>query len=633
MSILVGALLGTLSIFVSFAVIACAFVGLGLLVRRACGLKDAELDDLFVAFWMGFGLVIVCLTVANFWFAIQPPALAIVLAAGFIGLAVTRRAVRAALADARLPKWAWLAVAGCGLWIANLATAGMTFWDTGLYHMQVVEWARTYPAVPGVANVFGPLGFNNSNLLYVAMLDAGPWKGQAWHVANGVLVWMLGAQVITGAARLFGGDAKRAAKSVCALPVLAVVVNTALAGKVSSFATTPSVSMVLLVVALRGYAVSLDVERPARDKAYDYFCMATLAAVATSIKLSAAVFAAGVVAVCCLGIWRLAGAREFSRGRALFRTLAATGVIGVAWAARGVILSGYVMFPSRALAAPVDWRVPEEHARAEFDFVVHSALNTTDDMNFVAGRTHGVTAWFPHWLESADDDVFALFVPTALALLSCAVILASRRRAGRASRPELRHGWIMLAPSVVAIAAWATVAPMPHYGEPFFWSLAGVLAAQAFRSRPASASLTRGVFVAGCLLGLAPCFVRPKASSKTSDPRGVLHAFLKHNFRLPNPGEWFQATKREIDLGDYTTSSGLVLHVPNGVRGRSWDAPVPCTPNPAPNLRLRVPGHIERGFVVDGEWQMLDWPETWRPDLLPAMREGWRKSAESAAAK
>jgi hypothetical protein len=628
MSSFVGALLGTSTICVSFAVLASAFVGLGLLVRRACGLKDAELDDLFVAFWMGFGLVIVCLTVSNFWFAIGPPAFAIALAAGFTGLALARRSVHAALLEAQLPKWAWFAAAGLGLWIANLATARMSFWDTALYHMQVVKWARTYPAVPGVANLFGPLGFNNSSLLYVAMLDAGPWKDNAWHVANGVLVWMLGAQAITSGARLLRADGVQAAKYACALPLLAVVVNTALAGKVSSFATALPVTMVVLVVALRGYAVSVDVERPARDKAYDYFCMATLAAVATSIKLSAAVFAAGVVALCCVGIWRLADAPELSRGRALFRTLAATGVVGVAWAARGVILSGYVMFPSRGPAPPVVGRGPADPPRAEFDFVVHSAFGTSDDMDFVAGRTHGTAAWFPHWWASASDDLFAIFIPSALALLSGIVILAARRRAGR---PEMPHGWSMLAPAAVAVAAWATVAPMPHYGEPFFWSLAGVMLAQAFRSRPASASLARRVFIAGVLLGLAPCFIRPTALSKSSDSRGVLHTILKNNFRLPNPGDWFQVTKRQTDMVDYTTRSGLVLHVPTGVNGRSWDSPVPCTPNPAPNLRLRVPGHIERGFVVDGEWQMRDWPETWRPDLLPAMREGWSKRAESAS--
>ncbi|MGH7657841.1 MAG: hypothetical protein ACREL6_06365, partial [Gemmatimonadales bacterium] len=56
--------------------------------------------------------------------------------------------------------------------------------------------------------------------------------------------------------------------------------------------------------------------------------------------------------------------------------------------------------------------------------------------------------------------------------------------------------------------------------------------------------------------------------------------------------------------------SGLILNTP--ARGMlCWDAPLPCTPHPAPNLRLRRPGDLGGGFVTDGNWQALDWPNPW----------------------
>jgi hypothetical protein len=56
----------------------------------------------------------------------------------------------------------------------------------------------------------------------------------------------------------------------------------------------------------------------------------------------------------------------------------------------------------------------------------------------------------------------------------------------------------------------------------------------------------------------------------------------------------------------YTTQSGLQVHVP--VQGnRCWDAPLPCTPHPAPNLRLRSTD-LGDGFAVDGDWQALRFP-------------------------
>lgn len=633
-SMLVGAALGTLSVLLTFLVLACALTGLGLVLRRWFGLRRAEVDDVFLAFWMGFGLVLVFLIAWNFVFAIGPTALALVLGAGIVGLAVERRTLAGAFEHARLPRWTWLAVAGFGLWISNLATGRMLLWDTGLYHMQVVKWATTYPAVPGVANVFGPLGFNNASLLYTASLDVGPWKDRAWHVSNGLFVWALGAQVIASAARLLRGDGTRAAIDACALIVMTAVVSTALADKVSSFSTQLPMSMLVLAVVLRGYATAVDASRTDRERVHDCFCMATLAAVATAVKASAAVFAAVVLVVCCVGIWKRSGARDGSRWRSLAVTLAAVGCIGILWAARGVVLSGYPLFPTPALGFPVEWRVPEEHARAEFEFVVHSSLATTRATDFVAGRTEGVQAWFSHWIESVMLEPFAVLVPSALTILACVALLAARRRGTRASRTDVRRGWGMLAPIGAAIAAWFAVAPMPDYGEPYFWGLAAIVGAQVFRRVSPSATATRRLVVVGCVVGLTPCVVYPFVGSARVMPSdGALVRFAKTNVTLPDPGHWFEVTNRHVQLRTYTTQSGLVVNVPCGEYGRSWDAPVPCTPNPAPNLRLRVPDRIDRGFVVDGAWQMLDWPEPWRPELLPAIREGWRKRGVDAAAE
>ena len=56
------------------------------------------------------------------------------------------------------------------------------------YHVQAVKWAKAYPVVPGIANLHGPLAFNNSSFLYDAMVDSGWWEGRGYHVANAVLL-------------------------------------------------------------------------------------------------------------------------------------------------------------------------------------------------------------------------------------------------------------------------------------------------------------------------------------------------------------------------------------------------------------------------------------------------------------
>lgn len=156
---------GTFFILQTVVVLATGFAGVGLLVRRAFGLRDLDLDDLLFAFWTGFGTIILLL-VWNFVLPVGPATLTLVMAAGTVGLFLSRGVLPAALAEARdLPWWSQAAILGAGLWVANLSLGAMENWDSALYHMQGIEWARHYRAPPGLANLFGPLGFNNSSLL------------------------------------------------------------------------------------------------------------------------------------------------------------------------------------------------------------------------------------------------------------------------------------------------------------------------------------------------------------------------------------------------------------------------------------------------------------------------------------
>ncbi|MBQ6567452.1 MAG: hypothetical protein IJL80_10375, partial [Treponema sp.] len=50
--------------------------------------------------------------------------------------------------------------------------------DTLLYHSTIVSWMNAYKVVPGLVNVFGPLGSNSLYLQLAAGLDVGPWDKQ-----------------------------------------------------------------------------------------------------------------------------------------------------------------------------------------------------------------------------------------------------------------------------------------------------------------------------------------------------------------------------------------------------------------------------------------------------------------------
>lgn len=615
---------GTLLILLTVLVIAASFAGVGLLVRRAFGLRDLDLDDLLSAFWTGFGAVIFLLLVWNFVLPIGGVALSTVMLVGAAGWYLWRDGLAAVGAETRtLPAWLVLGIVAAGLWVANHALDGPRNWDTALYHMQGVAWARHYRVPPGLANLFGPLGFNNSSLLYDALLDVGPWAGRSWHVANAVPVTVLAVQSLLGAARVLANRAMRAA-DLFAFLLFAAVLSLANGDLASSFVTDVPQTAVRLALIMLWYRMLIVPPRRPLAEAYDLVSLVLLAATAVSIKMNAAVFSAAVVAAAATAfLQRGQGAGVRRRTVAWCVTIAL--VFGLAWSARGVVLSGYPLFPSRVAAAPVAWRVPAVHAQAEFDYVVHSGRATAGNLRYVSGEARGLRVWFPRWIARVREDLYPLLVPLLITLASLPFLLSARRRATAAERAAVRFGWWIVPPTVIAFVAWFAVAPEPRYAAPITWGLAALVGAQAFAlgAGRLSARQIRWLVGAIAVVGVSPLLLGPVTRWRPRVDGSLVRFVARSNIRVPPPGSWFGSRVGRPIHRPYTTRSGLVLQVPDRL---CWDGPLPCTPNPAPNLRLRVPGRLDGGFVVDGPWAMEHWPQAWRSDYW----EAWRASQRSA---
>ena len=502
----------------------------------------------------------------------------------------------------------------------------MTNWDTTLYHMQGVQWALTYRVIPGLANVFGPVAFNNASLLYDAMLGTGPWAGQGWRVANGVLLAALAAQGIVGLSRFADSTRPRRAADVFLVFLLPVALDMAMRGSLTSFVTDLSLTAVRLGCMALWYRALTRERRDADVEAYDVVCVVALSATSVALKMNAAIFSVATVLTAVALWWKL----HRPTGRVALKTLGWSGAIavvyGAAWTGRGIVLSGYPFFPTPLLGLPVEWRAPLAHARAEFDYVQHSTRHTSGNLEFVSGRAQGFDAWFPDWLPAVHDDLYSVVIPLVLAACLGAMLLL-QRRPGRAaqSTDASRAAWWLMVPLGVAVVLWLVSAPAPRYALAFFWSIAGILAGQCYlRMATERRVRVHAVLLAGgALLGMSPLVVNPMQTWwRAGRKEGLVTAVVRENLRIPPPGRWFQPRQQLPKVRPFVTASGLVVQVPES---RCWDTPVPCTPNPAPNLRLRDPRRIESGFVVDGgEWQMTDWPEPWKREYFQAWLESQR---------
>lgn len=601
---------GVICVVLSQIVLAGAFAGIGLAVRRTFGLTTPNMDDVFTAFWLGFSAIVVGLMLWHFVLPVTVVVLMLALLVGAAGFLMSRRDIAAAFASEgwRTRRGWLLAMVIVALYVANQGVADLTYSDSALYHLQAVAWNKSYALVPGLANLYGPLGFNNASLLYGAMLDVGPWGGLGHRLANGLLLQVLALRVIIAVARIASQGRRAAGNEVFLVTLIPAVVALSLLGRLSSYATATATAIVVLVIAERLYAL-LTVPREARETAYGVFCITTLSAIAVTLKLSAVVFAAPVTLV-VLGVWLRRRARDDGMRRRTFAyALGAALLIGGAWMTRSVILSGYPLFPSTVAAMPVDWRTSTEHADAEYALAAHSAKASTMLVEVVAGRNKW--GWLPRWWRISIRDPFDFIIPLGIALFSGVALLWARRR------PPPPSAFWMLPPTLIAALAWFFLAPEGRYAIGFFWALAGLAVAEWWRIAPSSDAAPRRVVPVAIFASVSTLVIVPALHIPLEAPGSAGKTLVKSVIRMWDSGGWYNQIAQP-KLMPYRTASGLMVSVPED---RCWSAPVPCTPNPASTLELRDATNIRRGFRVRGAWAMEDWPFKSRPDFLRAWRE------------
>ena len=608
--------------------------GVGLIVRGAFGLRALSVDDCLLSFWMGFAGILLFLLAWNFVFPVNAVAALFCTALGAAGVLASRCELAQLFSRGRkqVPVLSVLALLVVGLWMATVSVGPQANWDSQLYHIQGVKWANAYAVVPGLANLYGPLGFNNTSLLYDALLNTGPLRGYAYHVANGVLILALLIQVFAGAIRFPRAEGAARLQHLFDFMLMLPAATLMNPDVIVSYVTDPPATLLLLVAFSQLYRFLVS-ERPvSREEAYQVFSITALLAAAVCVKLSVAVFA-GVCWLLVLMLWTRRAWERTRRqwGKAVRWSVAATLMLALLWASRGVMLSGYPLFPLPLAGFPVEWRAPVEHAQAEHAYIVHSGRVTA----FSFGEEPDLerfSKWFPRWLHRLYRVPFEVLVPLFIALASVAASTSHLLRAAPIERRRISAGWWILFPILPALAFWFVSAPEPRYATHLVWGLALLCFVQAFAklSSERNQQIAVRATVAGCLLlGAGQIVVSPawRAFLTAGNPaeaarRDTFYGMklLAENLKDPASSVFLPALEEPQALATFTTATGIPLNVPVRNGGRCMDAPLPCTPNPSPNLRLRWDGHTDRGFAVDGTWQMQDWPYDYVPHFLPAWR-------------
>jgi hypothetical protein len=628
----------TSSVLITWLALAAAFCAIGGLLLHRIGYLDSTFEHLYFSIWAGLALTIAALLLWHFVLPIRVAQGAFAVLA-LAAVLVERRWFRPLLQlGSHLP----FALGALALvaWTANhsLAAGGM---DDYNYEFQAVRWFVEHPIVPGLANLHGRLGFNNSHHLLAALLSAGPWEGQVNHIVNGFLVSLVLVYVLFALVKVASSRGRPPAKwlfaSVLAAPAVGLVLFGVFGPAISTLKADVFISagvIFLSCVFVRFASAAADTPEY-RVSAATTLLVGCLMA---TVKLSAATFCSVIVVAVLvrLALDARKSLREpFSR-RLVVSVAAVSGLLLAGFLVRGFVLSGYPLYPSTLLGLDVDWQVPVVQAQADRVFIkTWSQLRPTYDMAAAANQD-----WVKGWLNSL---ILTEKLTTVLPLVLITVLSSGTMRKEGADPVAGTGQWalvVLWAASMLALAVWLTQAPAARFGSIYFWiPLAATVVAVVGRGTPASgagrlmtvaivcaalavfavsmllrysqvqalhhpgvfavvifaalwaialltASHRPRVLLALCVaLGISQIGERTAAHALRGRTADILSMIWHDVGALPEAPVFEHAVRQ--------TRSGLTIHVS---RSSSFHTPIPNTRYFNPYLELRTPGDVRGGF-------------------------------------
>ncbi len=546
-----------LSIFGIGLLLAALWTGWGALVARVL-LRDPE-PQAWACFWLGWSTWLGVLQLVHFSWPLSAPWIDFaLLVAGAAGGALDGASFgRQLLSGLRAHPWAWTIATIGLLWLCNRSLGPLLTIDAGLYHLTSIKWAAEHPLVGGLANVHGRLAFNSSAFLWLASLDGATGALRAFHFAPSLLVAMAAAdrfRRVLAARDPFERDFN--ALLMLPLGYAAAVMH------VSS--TSPDWIVLVVGVVLASTLSDLFTTHDPEERRRATLTIVALCAAGTTVKLSFAPLGVAILAVVAMRIARARG----SDTRSIIPAFVLLAVLLVPWSLRSIELSGYPAYPSTAFATNVSWRVPEDRVEAEVRWIRSWARAPGRSPEEVLGHSDWIGPWLRARLSNADSLALLVF---PLALISVAWVRRVR------PFPVLP----LLAPYVLATLVWFATAPDPRFLGATLWVCACALAAG--EAKPGALGRFTAIGRAGCAIGFAAfaLYMAHALGGLWIAPGGA-------NGHYP---------LRAVDTREFRTHSGLLLHVPR--KGdQCWEAPLPCTPYPAPRLGLRREGDLWSGFEL-----------------------------------
>jgi hypothetical protein len=470
-------------------------------------------------------------------------------------------------------------------YIAHHAAGGIGHYDTGLYHLTAVQWARQFGIVPGLANLHSRLGFNNATHLLHAMVEVGFFLERSRHLLIGLMVCVLLASGWPALHRLLV-EHKRDWETRLLAVFAGLAVFLATFESIANLSTDLPVAILTFAIIAMLVRLIRAFHQPTLPWRQEAVLIALLSTVIVTFKLSGLAFALASWAVAAIALFRLnrrANLPISAAVKPLSVVVAISALLSIAWLARGIVLSGYPFYPAPVLGFDFDWRVPHHIAEAQ-------AIGVRYFARAGVGEVMPVSEWLPIWFTRYPPEDLSVQLLTAAALGAIALKLRRRHRGDDegttlTSKHHRRIRFAMLTlPIGIGLAFWAYNAPDPRFALGLLYGIVALVVAQMlsddwlYRNLPKRLGLATLVFIAGlAVLGTSP------------------DRFVESNEFGHRP---------QINYKTKMTPAGKKIYIPSTVAdtGRTteqaWGGPLTTTPEYVPGLRLRNPENLAKGFKI-----------------------------------
>jgi hypothetical protein len=442
---------GFVLVVLSWLFFLAAVVLLGYPLAYLLNLRSHGTATLRGSLWLGTLVSIIAILAIGIFTPLRSPTalvtFGILLAAGAVAtIYLLRSNHRNGNFTLQITKTDWLLIAGLGAALAYLALAALgpvTNYDSGLYHLGAIKYAGDYATIPGIANLYFPLGYNTSLYPVGAFLGNGPWNGNGFRLFNGFLIVLLVVDVVLRLARTKNVKGKRSTGTyflVIAIPLTLVP----LVSLSDYWVTSPSSDAAVLVITLISIAYLLDALTQKNNMVANASVSFTAAVIAFSLRPTMVVFLIGLSLVLLYRVIRT------KSGRRIYLLIPA--ILGIVLliiqSARDYLLSGWLQYPLSLISFNVPWLASDPIWNR--DATLGNARNPADIWGSVEGFT-----WVDPYLSRLPSQWETFFVAGLAALVIALLLLNSKF-----GKP-LRWKTLILAllPVTVGVITWFLFSP------------------------------------------------------------------------------------------------------------------------------------------------------------------------------